>query len=136
MSSSLPPGWSEAQSRSKQGRTYFVNRARGTAAWTLEKAWEMEHAFRSTAAPTQDDEDPTFEEDDSKDEDPTADTVQLSIERARAIMGIGKERLEKDMLRRAFKKRVLTVHPDKGGSSELFLELQAAYEFLLTVSLH
>lgn len=129
----LPPGWSEAQSRSKPGRTYYVHLVRRASAWTLAKAWEMQEAFQAAAdaeADAEVDADPTFDE-----EDPThpaaAAAPETPTDKARRLLGMNQERLDEASVLRAFRRQSLRAHPDKGGSAELFMELQEARDLLL-----
>ncbi len=51
---------------------------------------------------------------------------------ARGILDIPTgEPLTPDSLKTAFRKAAMTAHPDKGGSVQAFLRVQAAYEFLM-----
>lgn len=47
----------------------------------------------------------------------------------RQVLGLD-ERFSAEELKRAYRERVLKTHPDRGGTSEAFREVQAAYEAL------
>ena len=47
------------------------------------------------------------------------------------ILGIKKEGLTRSILKRAWKKKALEIHPNKGGDTEEFKKLQNAYETLM-----
>ena len=49
--------------------------------------------------------------------------------RARKLLGVARD-ASPDELRRAFRARALATHPDQGGSTLAFLEIQAAYDVL------
>ena len=46
------------------------------------------------------------------------------------ILGIDRD-ADEDEIKRAFRKKVLEVHPDKGGSNEEFIKIREAYECLI-----
>ena len=46
------------------------------------------------------------------------------------VLGISPE-ASADEVRRAYKRRVVSTHPDKGGSAEAFVELQEAMAAML-----
>lgn len=49
--------------------------------------------------------------------------------RARKLLGVARD-ASPDELRRAFRARALATHPDQGGSTLAFLEVQTAYDVL------
>ena len=49
------------------------------------------------------------------------------------ILGIEKEGLTRSILKRAYKKKALETHPNKGGDTEEFKKLQNAYETLMKI---
>jgi hypothetical protein len=49
--------------------------------------------------------------------------------RARKLLGVARD-ASPDEIRRAFRARALTTHPDQGGSALAFLEVQTAYDVL------
>jgi hypothetical protein len=49
--------------------------------------------------------------------------------RARKLLGVARDACP-DEIRRAFRARALATHPDQGGSTLAFLEIQTAYDVL------
>lgn len=49
--------------------------------------------------------------------------------RARKLLGVARD-ASPDEIRRAFRARALATHPDQGGSTLAFLEIQTAYDVL------
>ena len=49
--------------------------------------------------------------------------------RARKLLGVARD-ASPDEIRRAFRARALATHPDQGGSTLAFLEVQTAYDVL------
>lgn len=63
-----------------------------------------------------------------------ADTGAISRQQALAVFGLDGEqlaRLNKKDLTRLYRQKALALHPDKGGDTEQFIRLTAAYEELL-----
>ena len=58
----------------------------------------------------------------------------VAMERARATLGVPLAASDKDIAI-AYRRRAKEVHPDKGGTTALFQQLQAAYEKLRANSL-
>jgi hypothetical protein len=64
-----------------------------------------------------------------------ADTGRVSRQQAAAIFGINAEQLaslSKIEITRLYRRKALELHPDKGGDTEQFIRLTAAYEELLS----
>ena len=70
--------------------------------------------------------------DDTTTDDTTATTDKhINNRTPYEILGIKKEGLTRSILKRAWKKKALETHPNKGGDTEEFKKLQNAYETLM-----
>ena len=56
---------------------------------------------------------------------------QTSIDRYYKILGISITK-DKSIIKTAYRKLCFQYHPDKGGSKEKFIEINQAYEYLIT----
>lgn len=68
------------------------------------------------------------------DRSPATDTGKMSRQQALALFGISREQLaglRKKDLTRLYRRKAHELHPDKGGETEQFIRLTAAYEELL-----
>lgn len=59
-----------------------------------------------------------------------ANTPRLSLEEARAILGVN-EKATKEEIIHAYKKLMTRVHPDKGGNAFLAQQINAAKKLLI-----
>jgi hypothetical protein len=94
----------------------------------------MQEAFQAAAdaeADAEVDADPTFDEEDPTHPAAAAAVPETPTDKARRLLGMNQERLDETSVLRAFRRQSLRAHPDKGGSAELFMELQEARDLLL-----
>jgi len=72
-----------------------------------------------------------FEDDRSRDYEEEPEFHPLKRSNSYEILGLDRD-ADDDEIKRAFRKRVLEVHPDKGGSHEEFIKVREAYECLIS----
>jgi hypothetical protein len=62
---------------------------------------------------------------------PIQKRISIQIMKATHIFGINHTSLSKDIIKEKYKELALRNHPDKGGSTEHFIQIKHAYDILL-----